>query len=324
MKMKLSEDDELLNKSYKPIIEPIKELVKQSNTQLLKQEQQLEAFKMMKPEKEEQHAGNMKYDVQTPKKQPKFLDRSKEESFVYNPNDDDNEYIEEENIASEDSYLEPISNAALHEYWNQYHELPRQYLQWMREDKRDFDTNTGIRYNPVNEQLMIGNKQVELLKPDSPNFKIDGFVYNGTSGLYELLFKKDPTGYSVEDLQSYKRILNKSNALHRGYDPIQQPVGNRSTKYTQIIRSLMYNATPDLADKRRTSSFSSFTSGRGLFDSSLRVDNKSKIQFKYWDNLDELVDRLYLLHSALKAGNNSVNNEIVAIEEELREANIIQ
>ncbi len=45
----------------------------------------------------------------------------------------------------------------------------------------------------------------------------------------------------------------------------------------------------------------------------------------YWDDINELVERLYLLHGSVKDGNDSplVKNEILNIEEELREANII-
>lgn len=46
--------------------------------------------------------------------------------------------------------------------------------------------------------------------------------------------------------------------------------------------------------------------------------------FKYWDDPNELVDRLRLLIGSQNAGNNSHNNEIIAIIEELQEANIIE
>ncbi len=43
----------------------------------------------------------------------------------------------------------------------------------------------------------------------------------------------------------------------------------------------------------------------------------------YWNDPNELVERLILLHASKAAGNTNVYNEILAIEEELREANII-
>lgn len=46
-------------------------------------------------------------------------------------------------------------------------------------------------------------------------------------------------------------------------------------------------------------------------------------QYVYWNDLNELVERLYLLHMSKQAGNTSVVNEIASIESELREAKVI-
>lgn len=43
----------------------------------------------------------------------------------------------------------------------------------------------------------------------------------------------------------------------------------------------------------------------------------------YWDDPNELVERLCLLLASQSAGNPSHNNEILSIMEELREAEII-
>jgi hypothetical protein len=47
------------------------------------------------------------------------------------------------------------------------------------------------------------------------------------------------------------------------------------------------------------------------------------LDYRYWDNADELVDRLRLLVMSKRAGHTSHSNEIHAIIDELREANII-
>jgi hypothetical protein len=46
--------------------------------------------------------------------------------------------------------------------------------------------------------------------------------------------------------------------------------------------------------------------------------------YEYWDNANELVARLRLLMASQMAGNNSHNNEIYSILEELREHKIIK
>lgn len=48
-----------------------------------------------------------------------------------------------------------------------------------------------------------------------------------------------------------------------------------------------------------------------------------RYQLIYYDDPNELCERLYLLHSSRQAGNDSVNNKILSIESELRERGII-
>ena len=60
--------------------------------------------------------------------------------------------------------------------------------------------------------------------------------------------------------------------------------------------------------------------GRGL---PMQVTTKP-IDYIYWNDPNELVNRLNLLIASQNAGNTGQNNEINAIIEELYEANIIQ
>ena len=50
---------------------------------------------------------------------------------------------------------------------------------------------------------------------------------------------------------------------------------------------------------------------------------RNQLDYVYWDDLNELVDRLRLLLASQAAGNPSHTNEIISIIEELREAEII-
>lgn len=59
-------------------------------------------------------------------------------------------------------------------------------------------------------------------------------------------------------------------------------------------------------------------SGEGLLSVS-----KNKIDYIYFDDPNEIVERLLLLKSADLAGNSGLNNEIISIEEELKERGII-
>jgi len=46
--------------------------------------------------------------------------------------------------------------------------------------------------------------------------------------------------------------------------------------------------------------------------------------YKYWDDPNELIERLRLLLAYESVGNTNHKNEIISIIEELREANIIK
>ena len=73
---------------------------------------------------------------------------------------------------------------------------------------------------------------------------------------------------------------------------------------------------PDLI--QFTSPLSKSKTGQGLYKNTL-----PRTQLVYYDDPNELVTRLQLLTSSQNAGNTSVNNEIIAVLEELRERKLI-
>ncbi len=135
---------------------------------------------------------------------------------------------------------------------------------------------------------------------------INGTEYVPTNGLCELIFLKEPTSYSDSDLNSYATILKSCNAYYRKFDSNEQIKGGNSVKYRNIIRPII-----DQHRKKRGSGFN------------LMHLPKQNIDYIYWDDPNEIVDRLRLLMASTQAGNNSHNNEIMSIVDELREANII-
>lgn len=60
--------------------------------------------------------------------------------------------------------------------------------------------------------------------------------------------------------------------------------------------------------------------GEGMF---MEVTD-NKIDYRHWDDANELVERLRLLLASTQAGHSGHMNEITSIVEELREANIIE
>ena len=111
---------------------------------------------------------------------------------------------------------------------------------------------------------------------------------------------KDPNKiYTSEDLKNYQKIILKTNAFRKYYQANNKIEGNRSKKYKQIIAPF-------------------FGDGIDL----MQINNK-KIDYVYWNDINELVQRLRLLIASQSAGNTGHANEINSIIEELREAKII-
>lgn len=164
---------------------------------------------------------------------------------------------------------------------------------------KQLDKIYGIRKQ--GQSFFLGNSFLTI-KRDVIN--IDNEKYVGTPGLFELLFMKRPDSTIVTqaDLFQYKILLEQTSAHKQHYDPKRQANSNRGYKYVHIIKPLF------LTEKR--------TMGSGM-----RID---KPRYEYWDDPNELVARLRLLLSSQSAGNNSHQNEILSIVEELREANIIE
>lgn len=183
-------------------------------------------------------------------------------------------------------------------YLEQYESLPRKYIHEMYTgDPNLFDHKTGVRHDPETEKFYIGNSQLYI---DGSDVVVKNKKYKGTPGLYELLFKKNPVDYTETDLKNYKDILQKTYAHKRYYQPNKQIAGSRSKKYQKIIAPLVV--------------------GKGLF---MEVNNNT-VDYTYWNDPNELVDRLRLLIASQEAGHTGHTNEINSIIEELQEANIIE
>lgn len=161
--------------------------------------------------------------------------------------------------------------------------------------KSEADNTYGLRFE--NLAYKIGNKSVEMRDDD---FIIDDVKYKGTPGLWELIVLKEPENYTDQDLATYKEILLQTDAHRKGYKPGAQISSNKHSKYTNIIKPLMAKT------------------GQGFLQA-----NENKVDYKYWDDPNEIVDRLRLLYYEKLSGNTNVHNEMESIIEELKEKNII-
>lgn len=202
-----------------------------------------------------------------------------------------------------------LSSSVMSEYLETFKGDLKNYVYGLIHDNAgEFDTAKGINLDLDKNEFRMGNKKVD--------FEGDMFiVFNGkkkieyglTPGLLELLFKKYPNERVIDagDTELYKDVLNNTSAHKRYYDPKQQVVGSRGTKYKTLIK-------PQL-------SFKTKRSGRGV----LTVTDK-RLEFVPWKDPNALVDRLRILIASQMAGHTGHNNEITSIIDALRKAAIIK
>lgn len=298
IKLNKSEQDEALKRTYKPLLDPLKEIVssKDNNSNNYpKFEHQRSNIKAIKRKLEKDEGSSTKIE-------PTILKKKKNDR--YDGGDDGNGDL-------------------LHTFLDDFHSN--------KEDLFDTNENYAIKHDPTTSKWSIGSSEIRF---GVKNIVVHDIKYEATKGLYELLLKKKPVHYNDIDLQNYNDIIIKSNAIRKGYDPNSQIQPSRTFKYKYIIKPLIAKTIPTItttitaADgvKKRSASLNrkKQVTGQGYnkFDQNLILNNK-KFEYVYWDDVNELVDRLYLLHASKKAGNTAHNNEIISIEEELREANII-
>lgn len=106
--------------------------------------------------------------------------------------------------------------------------------------------------------------------------------------------------------------MHFTNAHKRDFNPSGQIKGDRSMKYCNIIKPLFIEMEND---NPKTIKGGSLPTLKRL---------RSKTDLVYWNDPNELVERLKILVASREAGNNNHDNEILSIIEELKEDGIIK
>jgi hypothetical protein len=177
----------------------------------------------------------------------------------------------------------------------------------LTDPNREIDHTYGVSMDPELNYWKLGDSVIDL-DEGAIIVKNKRFLY--TPGFFELIFMKAPNNDLItnEDVKRYKEILELTSA-HRKRDGSVKT--NKGHKYTTIISNLFPPRTGSVSSKR----------GKGIHFMDLLGD--AKIDYRHWNDVNELVDRLRLLVMSKRAGHTGHNNEITAIVEELREAGVI-
>lgn len=160
------------------------------------------------------------------------------------------------------------------------------------------DNKFGIWFNTELEKYMIGKKEVNFNNND---IILDNKRYKGTQGLWRLLSYSqfiDPKFYTPEDFNTYKKIILETDSIYQNNDKNCRRVkSSKGEKYIKIIAPIWKEITENKVHE-----------GSGLINYT-----ENPIQYKYINNLNELLKRLYFIAAEEAAGNNNFHNEKLAV-----------
>ena len=196
-------------------------------------------------------------------------------------------------------------------------EIARHYL-----NKQYRDVTFGIRKEKGHHY--IGNKHVIVVDNDII-IKDSGEKFKGTDGLWELITSKKPVDFNKEDKNEYERLMVKTNATHRDYDPTNpRPRGSDGEKWKKIVGPIWY----------KKQGFSEEDAIRMTKDKNYRkrlIKKMRKIKYEYEgegvvvipSDPNALLERLDLLLASQEAGHTGVRNELVSICDELKRQGVL-
>lgn len=314
----IAESELKLREHYKPISEPLKELISSVKEEGSKKTNDISEIKVEQAPRE--FMSSPPRTTSTPIKtskshrkvlqSPQFLtEQTIGESEAEEPNVtqsaanlDMNSTVYRKARKEFEQMTDPI---IMNNFLEQFQGLAREYVDNLIHDTEDvFDLQTGVRYDLMNDKFRLGNKELDFDGEDI--FIIDGkqkVRYKGSRGFYELLFKKDPGMYTREDLKKYKDIGVRCALFRRNFNPTEQVQGHTGYKYKEIIRKLVKPSAE----------------GRGI----LTYNNK-RVEYFPWKDPNTLVNRLRILIASQNAGHTGHSNEIISIVEALKTATIIK
>ena len=128
------------------------------------------------------------------------------------------------------------------------------------------------------------------------NIVVEGEKFRGTPGLWELIMEKRPRNFTREDIDEYKDLLKKTNALHHNSNlKNPNPRRNRSEKWIKLLSPIWHEMGG--------------YEGEGIVILS--------------SDPNALLERLDLLLASQRAGHTGVRNELVSICDELKRQGVL-
>ena len=172
-------------------------------------------------------------------------------------------------------------------------EIAEKYLKDPNRDKIFGIRNVEGLYYIGNEQATIANN----------NIMIDNEKFKGTPGLWELLMSVNPDDdyFDENDYDEYAKLMVKTNALHKNYNPNNPyPRSSRSDKW-YLINQIWAN--------------------REYIKKTEEYEGEGVVVIPSDPNA--LLERLELLLASQEAGHTGVRNELVSICDELKRQGVL-
>ena len=325
---KISDEDDV-KKVFKPVIEPLQKLVdisndktQQSNVEIklendkIKQENDMLKnnlyFKHYYDQDSDYNNATFKTPNITTHENKTFDDFSVGNNDFANDQDDLNDYgsVMSDAATSKSNYQLAFDKSMND---NSLETKKDNFLQKVIDKDKEIDLEVGVRTTQPGK-FMFGNKQIKF---SDDNFIIQNKSYNLTDGLLELLFKKEPNASLItsEDYDIMKEIIPVTQVHRKNY----WRNGELRINNSKINNHLIFCF--DKYSKTGKGLFRSKKIAKNLSD--YMIYNNNKINYIYFNDINEIVDRLRLLIASQTAGNNNHTNKINSILEELRENNVI-
>lgn len=298
VKLGQMEDANRTLSQFKPIIEPLKTLVAsqeiKKETQKVKTEPLVKSFPSTSKSETTKRDSGTQTQLKLKKDKATLTNFPEKVTYIYES---------EPEKTTEDSLIEYVQTEKgkkeMEDNIKEYegHLIVPYVQKYLEGNRQEFDDRYGIRF-VADGKTILGDTEVFIEHND---IQVNDKWYKGTKGLFKLLFLKDvqPNQYTKSDLENYRKILLATNAHLRNYSLEKAVNRNNSIKYRNIISQLFP------------------PKGKGLM-------YYNKPIYEYYNNPNEIVERLQLLMSSKLAGHSSHDNEITSIIEELKEDGYIQ
>ena len=149
-------------------------------------------------------------------------------------------------------------------------------------------------YYRMGKQKNKENKKILTIAYN--NIIVDGEKFSCTPGLWELIMEDIPSNFTKDDMNEYKDLLKKINALHRDFNP-KNPNPRSSSGYKwNTILSPIWDDIKGFA---------------------------GKVIVIMPSDPNALLERLDLLLASQEAGHTGVRNELVSICDELKRQGVL-